>query len=159
MFERNHYQAYAHSGYVNCMLLGRALRQSDAEREALVTGGGDGSIRLWALDKLDSTGLVAIAKFKDTSASVLSLSFSGIFLYAGLANGKVHVYNLDSQQLVQRIKVDADNVTTVQVVDGVAFCGSSHGRLTVGHLSRRPSTLEPRETDRLSSNSILGSQK
>lgn len=113
------------------MLLSQALHQDDADEEVLVTGGGDGSIRVWSLDSLDRTGLTAIHKFKDTSASVLTLAQSGIFLYAGLADGRVHVYNLDSRRLVQRIKVDTENVTTVQVVDGVAFCGTGNGLLTV----------------------------
>lgn len=114
------------------MLLVQALHHHDeAEMEVLVTGGGDGTIKIWSLYELDVAGLVAMYKFKNDSASVLSLAHNGIFLYAGLANGRVQVYNLDSQQLVQKINVGSDDVTTVQVMDRVAFCGTSNGLLKV----------------------------
>ncbi len=114
------------------MLLAQALHRHDRGKEVLITGGGDGTIKMWSLFGLETAGLVLIHKFKNASASVLSLAHNGIFLYAGLATGRVHVYNLDSQQLVQRINVGFEDVTTLQVVDGVAFCGTSDGLLKVG---------------------------
>ena len=113
------------------MLLARALHRRDVETEVLITGGGDGTIRIWSLHDPETTGLESIHKFKNASGSVLSLAHNGIFLYAGLADGRVQVYNLDSQQLVQKINVGVDDVTTLQVIDGVAFCGTSNGRLKV----------------------------
>jgi di- and tripeptidase len=134
-FKRTHYRAYAHSSYVYCMLLVPALRQRLESREVLVTGGGDGTIKLWSLDRLETAGLTEIQKFKNCSTSVLSLADNGIFLYAGLGNGRVHVYNLESRQLVQKINVGSGDVTTIQVVHGVAFCGTSSGHLKVSAFS------------------------
>lgn len=130
-FNRTHYRAYAHSSYVYCMLLVQAVHQHDIGNELLVTGGGDGTVKTWSLDKLESTGLVVNHKFKNASTSVLSLTHNGTFLYAGLADGRVQVYNLDSQQLVQKINILSEEVTTLQVVGGVAFCGTSNGLLKV----------------------------
>lgn len=130
-FRRNQYRAYAHSSYVYCMLLAPITHHHDAKEEVLVTGGGDGTIKLWSLYKLETTGLLAIHKFRNESSSVLSLAHNRIFLYAGLDRGRVQVYNLDSQQLVQKINVGSDDVTTLQVLDGVAFCGTSIGHLKV----------------------------
>lgn len=113
------------------MVLAQALHHQGAGKEVLVTGGGDGTIKLWSLENLETTGLAAIHKFKNASASVLSLAHDGIFLYAGLADGRVNVYSLDSQQLVQKINVGSDDVTALQVIDGVAFCGTSDGYLKV----------------------------
>ena len=114
------------------MILAQALhRNRDAETQVLVTGGGDGTIKIWSLCELETAGMVPIHKFKNISASVLSLAHNGVFLYAGLANGRVQVYNLDSQQLVQKVNVGSGDVTTVQVMDGVAFCGTSNGLLKV----------------------------
>lgn len=104
----------------------------------LVTGGGDGNIKVWSLSDLETAGLIPIHKFKNASAGVLSLAHNGIFLYAGLANGQVHVYNLDSQQLVQKINVCSQDITIIQVMDGVVFCGTSNGLLKVG---RTPEAL------------------
>lgn len=130
-FKRDHYRAYAHSSYVYCMLLAQALHHHDGGEEVLITGGGDGTIKIWSLDNLETTGLVPIHKFKNASGSVLSLAHYGIFLYAGLAGGQVQVYNMDSQQLVQKINVGSHDVTTLQVLDGVAVCGTSNGFLKV----------------------------
>jgi di- and tripeptidase len=130
-FQRTHYRPYAHSSYVYCMLLVPAFHHDDAGKEMLVTGGGDGTVRMWSLYNLEMAGLEATHKFRNVSASVLSLAQSGIFLYAGLANGCVQVYNLDSSQLVQKINVGHEDVTTLQVIDGVAFCGTSNGLLKV----------------------------
>jgi di- and tripeptidase len=109
------------------MILVQNIHHHDAGNEVLVTGGGDGTIKMWSVDSLETAGLVTIHKFKNASASVLSLAQYGIFLYAGLTSGRVHVYNLDSQQLIHKINVGCDDVTTIQVVDGVAFCGTSNG--------------------------------
>ncbi len=113
------------------MLLAQGLHHNHAETEVLVTGGGDGNIKIWSLYELETAGLVTIYKFKNNSSSVLSLAHDGTFLYAGLAGGLVQVYNLDSQQLVQKINVGSSDVTTIQVTNRVAFCGTSDGRLNV----------------------------
>ncbi len=130
-FKRGNYRAYAHSSYVYCMLLVQGLHHNHAEMEVLVTGGGNGTIKIWSLYELETAGLVAIYKFKNDSSSVLSLAHDGTFLYAGLVSGLVQVYNLDSQQLVQKINVGSGDVTTIQVMDRVAFCGTSNGHLKV----------------------------
>lgn len=113
------------------MLLAQGLHYHHAEIEVLVTGGGDGTIKIWSLYELETAGLVALYKFKNDSSSVLTLAHDGTFLYAGLASGLVQVYNLDSQQLVQKINVGSSDVTTIQVVNRVAFCGTSNGQLKV----------------------------
>ena len=109
------------------MVLAHALHRQGIGKEVLVTGGGDGVIKLWSLESLETTGLTAFHKFKNASASVLSLAYDGIFLYAGLAGGRVNVYSLDSQQLVQKINVGSDDVTALEVIAGIAFCGTSNG--------------------------------
>lgn len=113
------------------MLLAQGLHHHHAETEVLVTGGGDGTIKIWSLYELETVGLVATCKFRNDSSSVLSLAHDGTFLYAGLASGLVQVYNLDSQQLVQKINIGSGDVTTIQVMNRAAFCGTSDGHLKV----------------------------
>lgn len=123
------------------MLIAQPLHHLDGGNEVLVTAGGDGTIKVWSICDLEKAGLVAIHQFKNASTSVLSLAQNGIFLYAGLANGRVHVYSLDSQQLVQKINIGFEDVTALQVVNGVVFCGSSSGDVKVCAAVERANTI------------------
>ena len=131
-FHRSHYRAFAHASYVYCLLL-VPTRFRGVKQEVLVSGGGDGAIKVWSLGSFESDALLCIHKFKNPSTIVSSLANSGALLYAGLGNGGVHIYNLESLQLVQKIKTGSDSIPTLQVMDGVAFCGTTNGMLKVYH--------------------------
>lgn len=129
MIPNDNYRAYSHKSYVYSMLLAKGLFQHDDEEEVLITGGGGGTIKLWKLDGLQTSGLVELFKFPNKESSVLSLAYSGSFLYAGLANGHANVYNLSSCQLVQRLNVGLGHVTQIQISCGSIICGTSGGWL------------------------------
>ena len=107
------------------------LHNDIGERDSLVTGAGDGTIKLWDLMSLGSSGLTQSYKFKIPDRSVLSLACSGIFLYAGLSDGNIYVYSLTSKQLVQQLIVPYGDVNTVRILGGVVFCGTSRGNVEV----------------------------
>jgi di- and tripeptidase len=121
------YQPYAHKSYVYCMLLVKGLFRHDEEVEVLITGGGGGDIKLWRIDDLEETGLTQLFQFKNKGASVFSLAYSGSFLYVGLSEGAVHVYNLSSCQLVQRLSTGTADVSQIQIHKGMMCCGTSDG--------------------------------
>ena len=114
------------------MILVKGLYPHDLDEEVLVTGGGDGAIKLWAIDGLNNEGLLPLAKFKNANVSVLSMTCNGIFLYAGFSDGKAAVYNLDSRQFVQKLDVKCGDVGTIQVIRGQVVCGTSGGFVKVG---------------------------
>lgn len=116
------------------MLLVRGVFHHDPNEEILITGGGDGKIKLWSIDNLEVEGLMLLDKFKNEGLSVLSLAYSGTFLYVGFSDGKAHVYSLDSRQLVQKLDVRCGDVGTIEVIGGKAFCGMSGGYVKVSHL-------------------------
>jgi di- and tripeptidase len=101
------------------MLLVKGVFDHDPEEELLISGGGDGTIKLWSIDNLEKEGLMLLDKFKNEGLGVLSVAYSGIFLYVGFTNGKAHVYSLDSRQLVQKLDVSGGyiKVYTVVVID------------------------------------------
>ncbi|KIW49944.1 hypothetical protein, variant [Exophiala xenobiotica] len=123
------YLPYAHKSYIYCILLGKGLFNHDKDDEVLITASGDGAIKLWSIDALPSEGLVLLTKFKNTGSNVLSLSFRGSFLYAGLSDGTANIYNLASNQLVQRLSIGHGDVTQILVNTDSIFCGTSQGRL------------------------------
>ena len=113
------------------MLLVKGVFHHDPEEELLVSGGGDGTIKLWSIDNLEKEGLMLLDKFKNNGLGVLSMAYSHTFLYVGFTNGKAHVYSLDSRQLVQKLDVRCGDIGAIEVIRGKAFCGGSGGYIKV----------------------------
>lgn len=132
------YLPYAHKSYIYCMLLIKGLFTHDREEEVLVSGAGDGTIKLWSLDSLSSEGLVLINKFKNAGSNVLSLSYRGSFLYAGLSDGVANVYNLASNQLVQRLQIGHGDISQILVSTDSILCGTSQGLVKVMRSTDNP---------------------
>ena len=125
------YLPYAHKSYIYSMLLVKGPLHRGRDEDVLITGSGDGVIKLWSIDALSSDGLVQLTKFKNVDSNVLSLSYRGSFLYAGLSDGTANVYNLASNQLVQRLSIGHGDVSQILVTTDSILCGTSQGRLKV----------------------------
>ncbi|KIW72830.1 hypothetical protein, variant [Phialophora macrospora] len=121
------YLPYAHKSYIYSMLLVKGICARDKDEEVLITGGGDGTVKLWMIDNLASSGPTQITKFKTPELSVLSLSYRGLFLYAGLSDGTANIYNLASNQLVQRLQVGHGDVSQIILSKESILCGTSEG--------------------------------
>ncbi|THC92331.1 hypothetical protein EYZ11_008200 [Aspergillus tanneri] len=119
-FKRDHHKLFAHHGYVYTMLLVRGLVESVPGEEVLLTGAGDGVVKLWRLQQ-DKTNAVPsqMAKLQNGDP-VLSLAVDGSFLYCGLAGGALNIWNLDSHQLVKRITRHTGDLWAVGIIHGVA---------------------------------------
>ena len=112
------------------MLLVKGLIESAPSEEALLTGSGDGVVKLWRLGQTPGTAPTQIAKLQNGDP-VLSIAVEGSLLYCGLAGGALNIWNLDSQQLVKRISRHSGDLWAVQVIQGVAICGDSTGTVKV----------------------------
>ncbi|ETI28622.1 hypothetical protein G647_01073 [Cladophialophora carrionii CBS 160.54] len=121
------YLPYAHKSYIYSVLLVKGTCAHDKDVEVLITGGGDGTIKLWKIDNLSSCGPTQITKFKTPGLSVLSLAYRGLFLYAGLSDGTANIYNLASNQLVQRLQVGHGDVSQIILSTDSIWCGTSEG--------------------------------
>lgn len=124
------YRSYAHKSYIYSMLLAKGLSEDDADQETLVTSDGGGTVKVWTLDELRETGPKLAYKLKNKGSSIYSMAYKGSFLYVGLSKGHVNIYNLMSQQLVQRIDVCQDDIAQIQVIEGNVYCGSMGGLVT-----------------------------
>ncbi|KAJ5267184.1 Peptidase M20 [Penicillium angulare] len=125
-FKRDHHKLFAHHGYVYTMLLVKGLIESAPSEEALLTGAGDGAVKLWRLGQEPGATPTQIAKLQNGD-SVLSIAVEGSLLYCGLAGGALNIWNLDSQQLVKRIVSHTGDLWAVHVIQGVAICGDATG--------------------------------
>lgn len=127
----HNYLPYAHKSYIYSILLAKGASSHDKEEEILISGGGDGTIKLWKIDALSSSRPTQLSKFKVSDSSILSLSYRGLFLYAGLSDGVANIYNLASSQLVQRLQVGHGEVTQIILSTESILCGTSEGWIKV----------------------------
>ncbi|KAL3421814.1 WD repeat-containing protein [Phlyctema vagabunda] len=127
--DKAHMMHYAHYGYVYCMLLVRgASRDVDADEDMLISGGGDGTIKLWQLSRDAANGLKEIASLgEDDAESVLSMAVDGSFLYSSKLEGVIELWDLDTKQKLRVIKAHKGDVMTLQMGWGVLFSAGSTG--------------------------------
>ncbi|KAI1004350.1 putative di- and tripeptidase [Podosphaera aphanis] len=127
--DKSHMVQYAHFGYVYCMLMARGVSPMvDPKLDVLISGGGDGTIKLWKLSHDQNQGIQEIACLgEDDAVSVLSLAVDGSFLYSGKLEGVIELWNLDTKQKVHVIKAHSGDVSTLQIGWGFLFSAGSTG--------------------------------
>ncbi|ODQ83062.1 hypothetical protein BABINDRAFT_159524 [Babjeviella inositovora NRRL Y-12698] len=107
---------YAHNGYVYAMKLVPGLDFGAFQaHELLFTSGGDGFVRIWGL----AGGLRLLASL-DNEDCVLCLDISGTYLYAGLTDGQVKIWDLSTLQLIKNLKFQAEG--DVQAIATNNYC-------------------------------------
>lgn len=109
------------------MLLSRALDTGEADAEVLISGGGDGIVKLWSLNNDESSALTEEISLENGDGSVLSMSLDGTVLYTGRLEGDVNVWDLDTRQLIRIVKAHNADVLTLAVGYGLFFSGGSNG--------------------------------
>ena len=118
------------------MLLATSLSSDDADEEVLISGGGDGVIKIWKLDP-DSGGAIGHpVGLENGDESVLTLALDGTLLYSGRLDGEVNVWDIETRQLVRRVKAHTTDTLTLAVGHGLVFAGSANGNAKVGQLVR-----------------------
>lgn len=126
---------YAHYGYVYCMLVVSGA-QIGREGEYLLSGGGDGDVKLW--DVNSATGAISeLHRMEGGDSGVLSMAIRDTFLYCGLTDGEICLWDLDTFQLVRTVKAHCDDVLTLSVSGDSIFSGSASGytRVRIVNLS------------------------
>lgn len=134
---------FAHNGYVYCMLMAQGPTvEVDADDDVLISGGGDGTIKLWSLTGSsrngrghaddDDGGIEEIMTLgADDAESVLSIALDGSFLYAGKLDGIVELWDLDTTQRLRVIKAPGGDVMSLQMGWGCLWAGSTNGWASV----------------------------
>ncbi|KAF2434234.1 beta-Ala-His dipeptidase [Tothia fuscella] len=125
---KQHIHQFAHFGYVYCMLLAKGLRDDPTE-EVLISGGGDGAINLWTLNKKGGaiSALCKLEDGRDEGESVLSLALDGSFLYSGRLDGEINVWDLETKQLVRSLKTKTGDILALSVGGGYLFSAGVTG--------------------------------
>ena len=121
---------YAHYSYIYCMQLVRGLRGSAEDLETLFTGGGDGDVKLWSIDSHTSK-ISEKHILHGGDSGVLSMGVRETFLYCGLTDGEINIWDLDTYQLIRNVKAHQHDVLTMSVWGNSIFSGSGSGSTKV----------------------------
>ncbi|KAH9205001.1 hypothetical protein DL95DRAFT_493491 [Leptodontidium sp. 2 PMI_412] len=127
--DKAHMTLYAHFGYVYCMLMARGVtRLVDSDEDVLISGGGDGTIKIWKLFDDQSQGIKEVACLGDDDAeSVLSMAVDGSFLYSSKLEGVIELWDLDTKQKLRVIRAHRGDVMTLQMGWGYLWSAGSTG--------------------------------
>lgn len=125
--DKEHILQYAHYGYVYCMLLTRGFYNSNTSRETLLSGGGDGTIKLWRLSAKPGLAIEHLKTLENGDDSILTMALDGTFLYSGRLGGDINVWDLDTCQLIRQVKAHSAAVLTLAVGHGLIFSGGANG--------------------------------
>jgi di- and tripeptidase len=133
---------FAHFGYVYSMLVAKGPTVLvDPEEEVLISGGGDGTIKLWKLSSdshEDEDGATTDGDIQeimvlgdDDAESVLSLAIDGSFLYAGKLHGAIELWDMDTKQKLRVIKAHVGDIMTLQMSWGLLWSAAAGGSACV----------------------------
>jgi di- and tripeptidase len=145
---------FAHYGYVYCMLMATGPTMLvDSDEEVLISGGGDGTIKLWRLssggasesddsnsddDYCDGAIRELMVLGTDDGESVMSLAVDGSFLYAGKLEGIVELWDLDTKQKLRVMKAHRSDVMTLQMGWGRLWSAAATGSAAVSTCTPHP---------------------
>lgn len=99
----------------------------------LVTGGSDGSVRVWSLEKM-----APIHRLAAHDNSVTSLQFDDTRVVSGGSDGRVKVWDLKTGQLVRELTAPADAVWRVAFEEEKCVVMASRSNRTIMEVSSSP---------------------
>ncbi|KAF2136470.1 uncharacterized protein K452DRAFT_329695 [Aplosporella prunicola CBS 121167] len=140
--DKQYIRQFAHYGYVYCMLLASGQVAGFPDKEVLVSGGGDGIIKLWRLDEEAGGAIRELHQLDDgreEGIPVQSIVLEGTFLYAGRPNGEINVWDLETKQLVRSLKTQVGDVLALSLGGGFLFGAGDRG--TIQKLNRQYETV------------------
>src|ERR1700760_620015 len=101
--------------------------------DKLVTGGSDGSVRVWSLSEFQ-----AIHRLAAHDNSVTSLQFDDTRIVSGGSDGRVKVWDLKKGTLVRELSSPAEAVWRVVFEEEKAVIMASRAGKTVMEVRRAP---------------------
>lgn len=131
--DAEHITQFAHNGYVYCMVLAKDTCL-EPQAEILISGGGDGTIKLWRLDGQDNGKIHEIVELedgRDEGDPVLTVAMDGNFLYSGRADGEINVWDLETKQLIRITKAHDGDILTMALGRGLLFSAAVTGDVKV----------------------------
>lgn len=113
------------------------MGQLQMRGDTLVTGGSDGSVRVWSLQKMSP-----IHRLAAHDNSVTSLQFDDNRIVSGGSDGRVKIWDVKSGQLVRELSQPAEAVWRVAFEEEKAVIMASRSNRTVMEVSRESEMCE-----------------
>ncbi|KAI8139626.1 hypothetical protein BJV82DRAFT_626793 [Fennellomyces sp. T-0311] len=111
----------AHDGYVYCLL--HATDIPNVEGEVILSGSGDGDVKIWSI--ADSTLKLLNTLRGDTDKGVLCMAISEDgYLFCGVQGGDVQIWDLETNQLIRSMMAHSDDVLAI-AIKGPGFVSAS----------------------------------
>lgn len=142
----------SHSGFIYCMLVAKGPTVLvDPDEEVLITGGGEGWIKLWRIKKdakyddmpewaaWDHREIMCLGE--EDAQSVFTLAIDGSFLYSGKKRGIIELWDLDTKQKLRVIKDHRGedgrygDIMTLQMAWGYLLSAATTGTVAVSACS------------------------
>ncbi|KAK6198727.1 Metalloexopeptidase [Scheffersomyces amazonensis] len=146
---------FAHNGYVYCMDILRcktdesnsdfSFHYSDTYDNILISCGGDGLVNIWGINTGVTPWTLSIQKFKslENEESVISMSIQNSYLYVGLSDSTINVWDLMTFQLIRSFHFESndssyDEVLSLCIYNDCIFKASNLGGLVKFNLKSYP---------------------
>lgn len=114
---------YAHYGYVYAL---ETIKRPDGARW-LASGSGDSDIKIW--ECTPGGGLNLVREFNSLAGAVLSLAYRDSLLYAGLQDGEIDVWDLETGARIRTIEAHESDVMAMAVLGSDVYTGAADGRV------------------------------
>ena len=114
--------AFAHYGYVYALCL---IPRPDGAW--LVSGSGDSDVKIWSTRS--QGGLKLIKTFNNLNGAVHSFAIRDSLLYAGLQEGEIVVWDLETNSCIRSIEAHVADVLTMSVLGQDVYTAAADGRV------------------------------
>ncbi|KAI8889099.1 Zn-dependent exopeptidase, partial [Backusella circina FSU 941] len=125
--ERNVY-GNAHDGYVYCLLHAKFI--PNVEGEVVISGSGDGSVKIWAITNSGLKHLHTLNGNIDQGVLSLALSEDG-YLFCGVQGGDVRIWDLETYQMIRSVMAHTDDVLSISIRGPGFVSASADGSIKV----------------------------
>ncbi|CAO3673109.1 unnamed protein product, partial [Umbelopsis vinacea] len=119
-------QVNAHDGYVYCLALEYDLPNIDGE--VLISGSGDGDVKLWRITNEGLDNLHTLKGSSDKGILTIALMDDG-YLFCGVQGGNIQIWDLETHQMIRSIMAHNDDVLSLCVKNHDVFSASADGTI------------------------------
>jgi di- and tripeptidase len=110
------------------MLLGDGAIAERPGEQVLITGGGDGSIKVWSLAGRPSE-LFKLGDDGGSQDSVLSIALDENFVIAGRMGGQIDIWDFETRAVVRSLRSSLEDVCSLSVGPSFLFACGSNGMI------------------------------